>query len=167
MEEDTDGSKLTIDEDAEEGEEKPEEGADGDNSKETLETDGGDEEEEEGKVEEEEEDTLEDGRTLTQWLRDARDAGVIELWEDGRIQPVAVPLETLEPFLSVRGFQELTRRITNNTDAIFADLETGFRHFLDNRSAMAALPSPRPLNLSGVSGFCLLTKFAVRFDCLC
>jgi len=94
--------------------------------------------------------TVEDGRSLSQWLEDARAAGVIDLWEDGRLRPIVMPLETLQPFLSVAGFRELTRRVEENSAAALERLNTGFNSFVADRAALAALPTPQHLEICEV-----------------
>ena len=133
-EDDTDESKLTIDFEEEVVEEEVVEGAN--TSGEPLDTSN--------------DFTMEDGRSLGQWLDDARAAGVIDMWEDGRLRPIVMPLETLQPFLSVAGFREITRRVEENNTVALERLNTGFNSFVADRAALAALPSPHQLEICEV-----------------
>ena len=73
-----------------------------------------------------------------------------------------MPLETLQPFLSVAGFQEITCRVEENNAVAMEGLNTGFNHFLADRAALAALPTPGHLEICEV-----FTRFSKNFFHTC
>jgi hypothetical protein len=140
---------------------------------------GAEEEEEEEEREEDEtprgfiaEDcVLEDGRTLSQFLADAHTAGLVELWEHGRLAPVEVPLESIQPFYSVKGFQGLVQRMCNNITAPLSGVNCGLQHYFNRRASLTTIPCDQSIDLLTVSQALFIFFFNQRkleifyFDC--
>jgi len=55
---------------------------------------------------------LEDGRSLLEWIKAAEEAGVAELWAEGRIGPLNLPIDVAKAYYSVKGFQGVVNLVT-------------------------------------------------------